>query len=105
VGGCVYDVRGQENVVNNAVAIVLLGRALVDTPVAIDDKLRAYVSRRAEAEQRVAGLGDSPSSQQAQGRRTLYCVLVWGSSTVFLKTPSSFSSWTVFFQSSKVPVT
>ena len=42
----VYDVLGKEDVVDNALAIVLLGCALVDTPVAIDDKLRAFVSKR-----------------------------------------------------------
>lgn len=41
----VYDVLGEENVVDNAMAVILLGRALVDTPVAIDDKLRAIVSQ------------------------------------------------------------
>lgn len=45
VGGLVYNVLGQENVVDDALAIVLLGGGLVDTPVAIDDKLCASVSR------------------------------------------------------------
>ena len=43
--------------------------------------------------------------RESHSGRTLYCVLVLGSSTDFLKTPPSFSSWTVFCQSSKVPVT
>jgi hypothetical protein len=45
VGGLVYNVLGQEDVVGDALAIVLLGRALVDTPVSIDNKLCASVSR------------------------------------------------------------
>lgn len=44
-GLIIYDVPRRENVVNNAIAIVLLGCALVDTPVAIDNKLRAFVSK------------------------------------------------------------
>lgn len=98
----IYDVLGQEDVVDNAIAIVLFGRALVDTPVAINDELRLYVSKRSDWWLPVAQLGDGCTSQ---GGRTLYCVLDLGSSTVFLKTLPSFSSWTVFFQSSKVPVT
>lgn len=100
--GLVYNVLGQEDVVDNAVAIVLLGRALVDAPVAIDDKLRASVSKSAESALPAAELGGRRVSRR---EHTLYCVLVLGSSTDFLKMPSSFSSWTVFFQSSKVPVT
>lgn len=45
-GLVVYDVLWYEDVVNNAITIVLLRGALVDTPVAIDDKLRAFVSKR-----------------------------------------------------------
>lgn len=97
-----YNVLGQEDIVDNAVAVVLLGSALVDTPVAVDDKLRTCVSGRADAELAAAMPGDRRVSQC---ELTLYCVLVLGSSTVFLKTLPSFSSWTVFFQSSKVPVT
>ena len=45
MGGLVYNVLGQEDVVDDTLAVVLLGGGLVDTPVAIDDKLCDSVSR------------------------------------------------------------
>jgi hypothetical protein len=54
----IYNVLGQEDVVNNPIAVVLLGRALVDTPVAIDDELRMYVSKRPDWGLAATELGD-----------------------------------------------
>ena len=92
----VAEVLGQENVINDAVAVVFFARALVDTPVAIDDKLCRQQSAW-QAFARARGVG--------RGTQTLYCVRVLGKSTVLLKTPPSFWSFIVLFQSSKVPVT
>jgi hypothetical protein len=59
VHGLVDNVFGQQDVVDDAIAVVFLGGGLIDAPVAIDDKLRFFVSRRAaqDARSRAARVG------------------------------------------------
>lgn len=71
--GLVDDIVWLEDIVVDAVAVILLLRALVDAPVAIDDELECHVSRLYASLHTAAEARRHPC--RIHGQRETYLVL------------------------------